>query len=1063
MTTTNTPADKAEKILDQIVKAKGGSRRSGQVQMARAVAESLSTGKPLMVQGGTGIGKALDVDTLIPTLEGWVRMGDLEAGKHHPFDEHGKPCNITEAFKVRRNRTCYKVTFLGGSWIIADAEHLWTTITNYASRAAFLAGETNPWARATTQTTEELLENLYVRKRYNHRIPAAGAMQTPKKRLPIDPYELGYWLGSSERGFETRGSVAKSALPAEPLKHFVLSPGAKTSTEVEPKPATEKKLRALGLTVSDRFIPEEYQFASVDQRRALLSGILDAKGQPRLAPRTHVAQVTLYKTQVQLIDDVHALVSSLGIQASVRDRDNLNVTYRQLTFTPREQLFRVPGKAAAAGDFEAEGQKRVNYRSIINIEKVPSRPVRCIAVDSESHLYLAGRDFIPTHNSMAYLAGALASGKKTAVAPHTKALQDQLADDGDLMAEAFADYDFEAEDAILSVAPSYAVIKGRSSYYCGNRVASGAAEDENQGALPLDASGEAPAPSSDLAKEVLELMEWAKTTQTGDRADAPPVSYKAWSMVSGSVEDCSSNGCRKKPDLCFAELAHERAKEANIVVVNQAYLAASMKIEWVDLGCDAVVVDECHEFPSVIADAFGAILKRRRVEQTVKRVTNMLTGIGTIDDAQAESWNKDADQRLGQLEAHLAKMSKFGQDRSIVETPAVKQDLKGLRDLITPMRRKVAAAVESADEEKTKATRRSLHQALGNLIDDLQLLERGSDDFQVVWADREDRVPVLKCARFDVSETISNELIDRITEGSVVMTSATLTVGGKFDHPAQQMGFTVDAKTYPWDGKIVESPFDYPAQRRIWVPEGMPAPVNSPEGKAAYAEAVADVAAKVAQAAGGRTLVLCTSWGSVQAISEQLRSDLAGTGITVLAQAAGDAPRQVAAEFAAAEKAVLVGTRTFWTGVSFEGDACISVIVEKTPFPVPSDPIIASRSEKVDNQEGKGKGFIKVSLAEAILTIVQGAGRLIRTVNDRGVVVLCDPRLNPRSPHSKRYARSVKDSLPPFPWTLSEDEALAFLRSVAADADAKGKSGVAVEVEEAAEDVTDVVEAPVPA
>lgn len=1058
---SRTPEDTAEAILDQLIAAKGGTRREGQVKMARSTAKALSTGKPAMIQGGTGIGKALDIDTLIPTTEGWVRMGDLQAGVHHPFDpQTGKPCNITEVFDVLHGRDCYEVKFLGGGALIADAEHLWDTVSDYQARAAAKRGDEDPWSGAKTRTTQEIKDSLRVRNRHNHRIPVAAPPVLPKKRLPVDPYELGYWLGSTSRGYETQGKVPSSALPspeaAKAFQHLSITKGGGDTHLIEPDDETTKKLSALGLLLSERFIPEQYMFASIEQRRELLIGLLDAAAIPRLAPRQLAAQVSLYKTQGRLVDDIGALAASLGFRPTLSDRNLRDVTLRLVTFTPTELLFRAPGKVAGAGSFEDPGRRLGNNRSIISIEPVESRPVRCIAVDSPGRLYMAGESFIPTHNSLAYLAGALASGAKTAVAPHTKALQDQLGEDLDLVIDAFKDVDFSADDAIFRSAPSYAIVKGRSAYFCGNRVAAGPTEDQD--ALPLDAEGESPSPTSALGEEVAALIEWAKTTETGDRADAPQVSYKAWSMVCGSADDCSANGCKKNPDLCFAERARMAAEDANIVVVNQAYLAAAMKIEFLELGVDAVVVDEAHELPLVVAGAFGAVLKRRRVEQTIKRATNSLVADQLMESDDAERTMKDADQKLGDLDGHMSRMKPYGADRGIVETAPVKKALEGLRNLLDPVRRKVRNSVDRAADEKEKGKRQSLLQTVVNLDDDLRLLIGGSDDYQVVWATKENGMPVLHAARFDVGATIHEQLIERIADGHIVLTSATLTVGGTFDHPAQQMGLTVDEETYPWSGEIVESPFDYQRQGMIWLPPDMPEPKNTDEGRAAYFEAVSNVALGVARAAGGRTLVLCTSKRAVDSVSQALRSELEPEGYTVLVQQTGEPPKAIAQQFVTTDKAVLVGTRTFWTGVSLPGDACVAVVVDKVPFPTPDDPIIAALTEKIDRNEGKGKGFTKVSLAEATLTIVQGVGRLIRTVNDRGVVVLCDPRVNPMTPYKRGYWRTIASSLPNFRRTMEPEPVFEFLREI--DRTASGR-GEVLEVEESAEHVEEVVDGPI--
>lgn len=1043
------PADRAEAILNHLIATKGGSRRDGQVEMARHVATSLNAHEPQLVEGGTGIGKALDVDTPIPTPNGFVRMGDLKLGDE-VFDENGQVCQVTKPFDVRKNRRCYEIEFSGGGTLIADADHPFMTITNATLHRR--TGD-DPWEGAQIRTTEEIEQTLRVRGgRNNHRVPLAGALEIRDRDLPIDPYELGIWLGGTERRSATRALVTPAVVP-ETMEHFTVTPYSR-EVAIEPTPETKDVLEELGLLDVERPIPQMYLLASESQRWDLLTGLMDAMGQARVPERSKVAQVAAYKTQERLVEDTAVLVSTLGMRASVSTREFGQGSFRQVTFTPTRLVFRAPNKIARSGDFSADAEtRRRDYRSITRVTRVTSRPVRCIEVNSSSHLYLAGYDCIPTHNSMAYLAGALASGQRTAVAPHTKALQDQLGQDLDVVVEAFAGCDFEADDAVLDHAPSYAIIKGRSAYYCGNKVLA-VANEPAQDTLD-DGAGSDYSPTSSLGQEMATLMEWAKTTTTGDRVDAPPVSHEAWQAVCGSTDDCSANECKEpqNAERCFAQRAHERAREADIVVVNQSYLAAAMKIEFLGLaGCDAVVVDEAHEFANVVADAFGAVLKRARMEHVLRRGVNLVLTDDLIDESAAEGWNRELTHYLDELERILdQRMSKYGADRDVVSDSGVQGTLKELVRLFGSVAEKLRAAMNRyGKEEKGRSVRRVALQAVENLVADIQILREGSNDVQVCWADRDNRVPVLHSARFDVADTIHEHLIERIAEGSVVMTSATLTVGGSFDHPAQQMGFTVDPDTYPWQARQVSSPFDYQKQGMIWLPEDMPAPVNTPEGKAEYAEAVAENAIGVARAAGGRTLVLCTSKQSVETVSARMAEVLEPEGITVLVQRPGEPSRILADEFASNPRSVLVGTRTFWTGVSINGDACVAVVVDKLPFPTPADPIIAARTEKVDRLEGRGKGFSKVSLAEAILTIVQGVGRLIRTVDDRGVVVLCDPRVNPRTRHSKSYWRAIAKSLPPFTRTTEPEAVFEFLREI--DRTANDTADHA-EVEEPAEGV----------
>mgnify|MGYP001942224567 CR=1 FL=1 len=265
-----------------------------------------------------------------------------------------------------------------------------------------------------------------------------------------------------------------------------------------------------------------------------------------------------------------------------------------------------------------------------------------------------------------------------------------------------------------------------------------------------------------------------------------------------------------------------------------------------------------------------------------------------------------------------------------------------------------------------------------------------------------------------------------------------------------------------WLEAQVESPFTYDMQGMLHFAPDMPnpAPPRFVNGKRVepdleeYPRAVAEVAERVIRAAGGRTLVLCTSWKTVNIVAEHIQATL-GEEYPVYAQAPGEPSAEIARRFAADPRAVLVGTRTFWTGVSVEGSTCNAVIIDKMPFPSPSDPVIAARTERAD-EGGKGKGFREVSLADGCLTVIQGAGRLIRTVNDKGAVIICDPRLNPNSPLKKSYASTVLRSLPPFRLVQDHEKVLAALGrldaaalAVEAAAPAEAAGAVNIEAEEA--------------
>lgn len=1015
-------ADKAEAILAHIVAAKGGSRRAGQVEMARNVATSLSERVPLLLQGGTGIGKALDVDTPIPTPSGFVRMGDLRVGDT-VYDEQGQPTRVSEAFAVRHGRPCYKVVFSDGSVMVADGDHQWDVL---ASRSLPDSGDL--WASGQTMTTAQIADAL-AGGEASFSVPLAAAVTGTHRDLPLDPYGLGLWLGgSSESGITAH--VLTEHLP-DALPGFSRSVRGRR-TCITPTEVTEKALADNGVLGGTKHVPDDYLSAALAQREALLAGLLDASGFVVTPPRS-AGQVQFTEVSHRLARDVQALACSLGYRATLRRREPGQTWI--VAFSPDRAVF---GSAVKNARFKTPSERpRTQTRGIDAVTAVKSRPVRCISVESSRHLYLAGREHVPTHNSIGEIAGALAFGQPVVIAPHTKALQDQLGADLDLVTSAFA----ETEGSPLSKTPTWAVVKGRSSYLCRNKIAPAAEPEDGQSTLvevePEDKRRNAA--TSDLGREVKALIEWADEADSGDRSEVPfPVSNRAWEQVSVTAEACTAKACPFYRDgSCFAEAARKKAKTADIIVTNQALLGQVMKLDMA-IGrpllmpdtVRGVIVDEAHEFPSVVANTFGAQVTMSRLTNAVKKTT-ALDEVGAPQAEKAREW---ANETITALE-RVVPVPK-DPDRAAISKPEVVEGLGACQGAFEGLIA-LAEGLPEGDED-AKSRKDLLLRMLGNVVFDLRVLQIGTTDTQVAWVEPGmGRKAILRSAQFDVSERIHSRLLETI--GSVVFTSATLTVAGKFDQPAKDYGFTLAPK---WNSNVVESPFDYPQQGLLHFPDDMPLPSTNPQKNAAYAAAVAKVAAKMATAAGGRTLVLCTSLKAVELISAELERKV-GRKFPVLIQRSGEPTKPLAEKFAADPKAILVGTRTFWSGVSIEGPTCSVVILDKSPFPSPGDPIIAARSEKADRNGGSG--FREVSLPEAILTTVQGAGRLIRTVHDSGVVVLCDPRIRPGGPLSKAYSRDVLRSLPPF--TREDDEAvvLDFLREIDRTAD---DSHAAVEVEE---------------
>lgn len=1023
---------RAEKIMTVITAAKGGKRRDGQVTMAMMVAGAMTDAVPLLVQGGTGVGKALAVDTPIPTPRGFTPMGSLTEGSI-VLDEAGKPCNVTIAHPVQHDRDCYRLEVVGGGEIVADGEHLWPVCRPHRSRS----GEA-PWGDYEVLDTATLADRIGKGERYA--IPAAAPLQLPDTELPLDPYLLGLYIAGTNKAGVVR--VPRPFFGDEPIVGLEDDHETRTSRYryLAPTTETQQSLNRLGVGPGNRSIPTEYLFSGVEQRRALLSGLVDA------GAATARSTIKFSDISEAVAQDVRTLASTLGHRASIAPRYHSGKIVTWTTsFTPATQVFR---SRKAERIEETSTGRRVMARAIVSVEKVPSVPVRCITVDSDNSLFLAGQDMIPTHNSLAYLAGAVAARKKVVVAPHTIALQRQLMDDLDLLKT--ANEELLAADLIPHEITT-ADLQGRSNYVCREKVTEPTGTQAS-GVQEEIFTAEQAEPASELGSEVRSITKWvSEDTETGNRSDLPfPSSRKAWGLVSVTSEDCAGKACPFHQDgSCFAEVAKAKAAEAQIIVTNQAMLAMAMQIPMLlPEGVDALVVDESHEFTGVLAESFGAKVNPARLLNAAKKAA---TALSPHDD-NAPKVAEDIEKDVKRLENDLPRPK--GQDRDMINHSQVQSIL---RDIMGGVARfaEMSKGMGSADDEQ-KAKKQILQQMLGNLVADIDRVLAGSTDHQVAWVEQKTGQVTFRAARFDVGDLIHEHLIEPY--GSLVFTSATLTMADSFDLPAKSLGVRDedDNDRVPWLGRMVQSPFDYPNQGMLWFPDGIPAPSTKQDANRAYLEAVADVVVRTAQAAGGRTLVLCTSRAAVVAISECVEQAV-GDKYPVLAQQPGEPAGPLAKRFAEEPHTILIGTRTFWTGVSTEGPTCSAVVIDKLPFPSPADPIVAARSEKADRRR-KGSSFTEVSLFEACLTVVQGAGRLIRTVTDTGLVVICDPRLNPQSGLKKFYSTQILRSLPPFSVASGEQEALGQLLRIDAAAD-DSQNDVQIEVGAASAELVTVAPA----
>lgn len=603
-----------------------------------------------------------------------------------------------------------------------------------------------------------------------------------------------------------------------------------------------------------------------------------------------------------------------------------------------------------------------------------------------------------TGKSVGYLVPAIAhvqaGGSPVVVATATLALQHQL-----------VARDLPAIDRALVAAGrppiDYAVLKGRANYLCKQRLHDPV--DDGRDQLELEAFGRAS--TSRLEADAARVREWAETTTTGDRDELDDVDARVWRSYSVTARECVGAATCPFGGECFAERARERAGQADIIVTNHAMLALDA-LENLPVLPEhgAIVVDEGHELSERATSAVTSELSAAQVARALAGGRRLL-GAGTVD--MIESAAAALSDALFEVEGRLTDLP-----------DGLTAALAGVRD--ATHRGLTELGSEKGADPDAVARRQRIRSALEECHDMAgELLSAG--EYDVVWVDRSgsSRQPVLHLAPLSVAGPLRVGLLESST---VVLTSATLTLGGDFAHVARSIGLTDSerdvAGAISWTALDVGSPFDFATQGILYLAKDLPRPGRdgpSPESLDRLADLVA--------AAGGRTLALFSSWRGVEAAAERL-ADLDGPSLLV--QQRGDSVGALVRRFADDPSSVLVGTMSLWQGVDVPGDACIQVIIDRIPFPRPDDPLIQARSDLVERNGGSG--FTSVSVPRAALLLAQGAGRLVRSTTDRGVVAILDPRIATTS-----YGRFLVKSLPAF-WTTTDTSlALGALQRLAKD------------------------------
>ncbi|MCT2547588.1 ATP-dependent DNA helicase [Streptomyces atratus] len=622
------------------------------------------------------------------------------------------------------------------------------------------------------------------------------------------------------------------------------------------------------------------------------------------------------------------------------------------------------------------------------------------AVDDNSHLLVqAGTG---TGKSLGYLVPALAHGERVVVATATLALQRQLV-------ERDLPRTVDALHPLLRRRPDFAMLKGRSNYLCLHRLHEGVPQDEEEG---LFDQFEAAAPSSKLGQDLLRLRDWSDDTESGDRDDLTPgVSDRAWAQVSVSSREClGASKCAYGAE-CFAELARERAKLADVVVTNHALLAIDA-IEGAPVlpQHEVLIVDEAHELVSRVTGVATGELTPGQVNRAVRRAAKLV--------------NEKAADALQTASEGFERVMELALPGRLEEVPEdLGYALLALRDAA----RTVISALGNTRDKSVQdedAVRKQALAAVETIHGVAERITQGSE-YDVVWYERHDRFGAsLRVAPLSVSGLLREKLF---TERSVVLTSATLKLGGDFNGVGASLGLapegTAGDDLPQWKGLDVGSPFDYPKQGILYVARHLATP-----GREGSRTDMLDELTELVEVAGGRTLGLFSSMRAAQAAAEELRGRLDKPILLQGEETLGELIKN----FAADPETCLFGTLSLWQGVDVPGASCQLVIMDRIPFPRPDDPLMSARQKAVE--EAGGNGFMAVAATHAALLMAQGAGRLVRATGDKGVVAVLDPRLA-----NARYGSYLRASLPDFWYTTDRNQARRSLAAIDAAAKADGK------------------------
>jgi ATP-dependent DNA helicase DinG len=585
-----------------------------------------------------------------------------------------------------------------------------------------------------------------------------------------------------------------------------------------------------------------------------------------------------------------------------------------------------------------------------------------------------------TGKTLAYLLPAICSGRRVVISTATKSLQEQL-------------YQKDIPFLQKHFAPELkaAVMKGRSNFLCRVKVHQMADQPLLKGMEEIDA--------------FRQIRDWSKLTETGDRAELTflPDDSDLWARLDARRDTCTGQKC---PEFhqCFLTAMHQRAKEADLIIVNHHLFFADLALKQDDFGSilpeySAVVFDEAHEMEDVASDYFGRQISNYRFEELARDADLTLRLLHLGSPALLRRTQRIRERSRTFFDAFPARDGRFPFSRN--ERAAFLEEHREAYDALATALKGMEtefAALTQKPEELLRIARRSFE-----LRQELTFLFESNERNFVYWYERRNKGVFLAATPIDVSQILRERLFEQFD--TTILTSATLTVGGRFEYIRQRLGLDHTKE------RALPPEFDWAKQALLYMPRALP-DVRNP----GFAAAAADEIVKLLELSHGRAFCLFTSYSQMNDLFERVRNRVA---FPLLLQ--GTAPRSLLLErFKNTAGAVLFATSSFWQGVDVPGDQLSCVIVDRLPFAVPSDPIVAARVSAL--QEDGRNPFAEFQVPQAVLALKQGFGRLIRTKTDRGVLALLDTRIQ-RMPYGKIFL----ESLPPYGTTHELADVARFL------------------------------------